>query len=254
MPSSDEFFIGWLPLPPSYRRVARFAAAACLALAIGAAALISAQQASSGSGRWDADRVITLEGVVTARPYALLHVRAVDAQARPQTVLLVSSGKFGAAERALPFAGKLVRVRGTRIQRDGRAMLELVDEPLAIELLEPPSHAPPHTPLIVRQGSITLAGEIIDPKCYLGAMKPGGGKTHKACAALCLAGGVPPMFVTRGSVGQETYYLLVTTAGDSAAELAIPWVGEPVEVTAEAETWGDLAVLRIRAGGVSRRK
>ena len=39
--------------------------------------------------------------------------------------------------------------------------------------------------------NVTLKGEIIDPKCYLGAMKPGGGKTHKACAMRCIAGGIP---------------------------------------------------------------
>ncbi len=72
---------------------------------------------------------------------------------------------------------------------------------------------------------VTLKGEIIDPKCYLGAMKPGGGKTHKACAMLCISGGVPPMLVTRDANKQETFYLLTTDQGGVANELVLPFVG-----------------------------
>ena len=46
-------------------------------------------------------------------------------------------------------------------------------------------------------GVATLRGEIVDSKCYLGAMKPGDQKTHKACATLCIRGGIPPVLVER---------------------------------------------------------
>src|SRR5690349_19376703 len=63
---------------------------------------------------------------------------------------------------------------------------------------------------------VSLRGEIVDSKCFLGAMRPGNGKTHKACAMLCIAGGVPPMFVTRDSAGREEYYLLAGPDGGPA--------------------------------------
>lgn len=100
---------------------------------------------------------------------------------------------------------------------------------------------------------ITLQGEIIDPKCYLGAMKPGGGKTHKACAMLCISGGVPPMLVTRDVNQRETFFLLVTAGGGVANELVLPFVGDPVEVSGQLERHGDLLTVQITAGGVRRR-
>ena len=46
-----------------------------------------------------------------------------------------------------------------------------------------------------------MAGEICDGKCETGAMRPGNGIAHRACAILCLAGGVPPVFVTAAPGG-----------------------------------------------------
>ena len=105
----------------------------------------------------------------------------------------------------------------------------------------------------VLQERITLRGEIIDPKCYLGAMKPGGGKTHKACAMLCLSGGIPPMFVTRDAQRRETFYLLTMVNGSAATETVLPFVGDPVAITGRVEQHGDLLIVRIGSNGVWRR-
>ena len=48
-------------------------------------------------------------------------------------------------------------------------------------------------------GPVTVSGEIVDSKCFLGVMVPGAGKTHKECASLCLRGGIPPAPVRAGS-------------------------------------------------------
>jgi hypothetical protein len=98
----------------------------------------------------------------------------------------------------------------------------------------------------------TLIGEIIDPKCYLGAMKPGGGKTHKACAMLCIAGGIPPMLVTRDAQRQETFYLLTTYDGQMANGLVHPFVGDLVAVTGRLERHGDLLIFAITASEIRR--
>jgi hypothetical protein len=100
---------------------------------------------------------------------------------------------------------------------------------------------------------VTLRGEIIDSKCYLGAMKPGGGKTHKACAALCLAGGVPPMFVTRGADGREAYYLLASPNGGPVAPELHAYAGDPVEIIGEIEQMDDLRTLKVTPAAIRRR-
>jgi hypothetical protein len=102
-------------------------------------------------------------------------------------------------------------------------------------------------------GVVTLAGEIIDSKCYLGAMKPGGRKTHKGCAALCLAGGVPAMFVTRDAEQRETFYLLTSPDGGRIESGVIDFVGDPVEITGEMEQQGDLQVLKVTSEQIRRR-
>ena len=84
-------------------------------------------------------------------------------------------------------------------------------------------------------------------------MKPGGGKTHKACAMLCISGGVPPMLVTRDASKNETFYLLATDEGGVANERVVDFVGDPVEVSGQLERHGDLLVLRIAVEGVRRR-
>jgi hypothetical protein len=105
---------------------------------------------------------------------------------------------------------------------------------------------------VVLREEVTLHGEIIDPKCYLGAMKPGGGKTHKGCAALCLRGGVPPMLVTRTG-GREVYCLLVTAEGGLADEEAIPYVGDAVSIRGRLERDADLLRLAIAPQSIQRR-
>lgn len=55
-------------------------------------------------------------------------------------------------------------------------------------------------------GEFTLQGEIVDSKCYLGVMRPGNTKTHRACAVRCIAGGVPPVLLVRDAQGDAMYF------------------------------------------------
>ena len=98
---------------------------------------------------------------------------------------------------------------------------------------------------------MTLVGEIIDPKCYLGGMKPGAGRTHKGCAVLCLRGGVPPMFVSTGTNGAPVYHLLTDHDRRPPSPDLLDRVGESVTISAELEKWGDLPVLKVSPAGVT---
>jgi hypothetical protein len=135
-------------------------------------------------------------------------------------------------------------------------MLELAPgddgmRPLADVAERKPPPAWPEMQVLADQ--TTRHGEIIDPKCYLGAMKPGGAKTHKGCAMLCISGGVPPMLVTRDAAGEETFILLTTADVAPANDLVLPFVGDRVAVTGRLERHGDLLFLRTAADGISRR-
>jgi hypothetical protein len=258
----DEFFIGWLPTPRKYARFLRPIVIALLFAAGGTAAAVALLQRDPGAGRWDADNVRTFEGIAYTRPYAMIRVPGERPGDAPRTMLLVEDGKFGALPRVEGFnqgraEGVAVRVTGTILHRDGRWMLELAEGEEGMRRLTAAEEAklPPlgwPAPEVLAE-RVTLKGEIIDPKCYLGAMKPGGGKTHKACAMLCISGGVPPMVVTRDAARNETFYLLVTEAGGVANERVLDFVGDPVEVSGRLERHGDLLFLKVNPDDIRRR-
>ena len=257
----DDFFIGWLPMPQNYARFLRPVAVLLIGAAAAVGAGVAVLQPDPGPGRWDSDNVATFDGLVFTRPCAMLLAVGDKAGDPPRTILLVEDGKFGALPRVMRLVqgrtgGVAVRARGTMLHRDGRQMLELAEgddglRPLtseeaaklpALNWSEPPTSGP-----------IKLVGEIIDSKCYLGAMKPGGGKTHKACAMLCISGGIPPMLVTRDADKHETFYLLTTSDGGPANDMVLPFVGDLVDVSGLVERIGDLDVVKLNVDGIRRR-
>jgi hypothetical protein len=258
----DAFFIGWEPTPKKYARFLRPIIVALLLITGGVAAAVAYLQRDPGTGHWDTDNVRTFDGIVNTQPYAMIRVPGDRPGDTPRTMLLVDDGKFGALPRVEEFVrgradGVAVRVTGTILHRDGRWMLELTEGEKGMRRLTateeaklPPLGWPP--PEVLAE-HVTLKGEIIDPKCYLGAMKPGGGKTHKACAMLCISGGVPPMLVTHDASKNEAFYLLASEEAGVANERVLDFVGDPVEISGRLERHGDLLLLRIAADGVRRR-
>ncbi len=79
-------------------------------------------------------------------------------------------------------------------------------------------------------GGHTLQGEIVDTKCYLGAMKPGRGKPHRGCASLCIRGGIPAALLVRTTSGERRLVHLLDRRGQPLGRQVLEWVGEPVEV------------------------
>jgi len=62
-------------------------------------------------------------------------------------------------------------------------------------------------------GRWRLTGEVCDGKCYAGVMRPGAGLAHKACANVCLLGGVPPVLVTTAPVAGSQFLLMADPEG-----------------------------------------
>ncbi len=85
----------------------------------------------------------------------------------------------------------------------------------------------------VRLGPARLRGEIVDLKCYLGVMKPGDLKSHKACAIRCLSGGTPAGLVVRATDGDAAVLWLVGRDGHPLGRELLDVVAEPVEVTGD---------------------
>jgi hypothetical protein len=206
--SKSAFFVGYLGTP---RPLAWFLAVITVimtGLGIGAGLAIALGQQDHGSGRFAWDQGYQdLSGIIQMHPYPVLRLPAKDGAAA-RTIVLSGQGKRGETRRAKMFDGRKVDVGGVFITRDGIDLLQVggrvrMRPALAPEKLEG------FTPAAdVPIGRYVLKGEIVDSKCYLGAMRPGRGKVHMACAGLCVMGGIPPMFVVYRPEGPPDILLL----------------------------------------------
>ncbi len=237
-PKNDDFYVGYLPLPGSHARTLRMVLPALLLVAGGVAVLVGVLQRDPGAAEWR-EETEDVRGTLLTDPYPL--VLTGDGR----VVLLVEQGKHGARDRAEELSGRAVVATGRVLTRDARTVLELVDGRDAIQVNGEDASVEPagvHT-----SERVTVVGEIIDSKCYHGAMKPGEGKTHKACATLCISNGIPAMFIDEAG---RAY--LFSTGGEVLDDDSLSKIGERVEVTGDVAPLGDLRVFRAEPGSVRR--
>lgn len=243
-PDAEEFYIGYLPRAPrALGRAARRRASALVAAALAAGALLSNRQGDPGPGRYELGRPRTFEGRVELEPVPQLVVARPGASDRPSRYLLTVPGKHSALEAVRAFAGRSVELSGRLVYRGEATMVEV--EPGSLRALA--GGAPDAAGDIGGAedlGTTTLAGEIVDAKCYLGVMKPGNLKPHRGCAARCIAGGVPAVLLVRGPLGTTHTVLLASADGGLVNDQVADLVAEPVEITGRLLRYDDLFVLR----------
>lgn len=245
----DDFFVGYGKTP---RSLGRFLLLIVLALLAGIslfAFVLAMQQENPGTGIWDLSAVNASEGVLRFDPYPVLYEDTGDGTVKP--ILLVSSGKIGTTKRLAEVEGRRIRAKGAVIARAGTNMLELVDGDTAIEDLGAAQTLPASA--ITKSTATSLKGEIIDSKCMLGVMKPGVGKVHKACATLCVYGGIPPMFMVRdGNDGIFALYLLTDAKGHQIKDDILEYVADPISVAGELVEGRGITQFRIDPNTIKR--
>lgn len=237
-----DFYVGYEPRMPRGHagavRRAVFAAAAC-SLAIAGIAL--AAQRSLPDARFEFGRFREYVGLVAIDPYPRL---VMPEGTEPPSYLLVSPGKHGAEGVMREWSDRHVRLQAAVIQRGGQAMLEL--RPGSIRVSESATR-PADRRAGRERGVVTLRGEIVDSKCFLGVMNPSEGSVHRDCAVACLRGGLPPMLRTRNAIGQEAVLLLVTSEGATASRELAGLAGRSVELTGTLVRDSGGHVLRVHA-------
>ena len=246
----DNFFIGWSDEMPAIDR--RFFFAGGLALlgtaGVGAFALARHQNAP-GTGTWNMGDIQTFTGIATAEPYAMLRTSDIDGV--PRTALLSCMGKCGVAARIGSHAGNPVSIRGSLIRRGENVMIAVVDD---IDWIAPATTALPAGlafPEMLSLGQVKLSGEILDSKCWFGAMNPAEGKVHKSCASLCIRGGLPPAFFAKDKIGREAL-MIMTDNGAGHGHDILPFVADPVSVEGNVKQWGNLLLLDGPVSSISR--
>ncbi|MGC6486687.1 MAG: hypothetical protein ACON4Z_03510 [Planctomycetota bacterium] len=242
-PDRDTFYVGYLPLPAQLRAFVRGAVALALLAVVGVTVTLATAQPRAGDGSW-AEDTVSFEGVLTLTPYPMLHGADPDGGSGARAWLLVSSIKSGVAARAAAALGdapqKRVRVRGHALRRRGQRAVSLVDDPDAITVLGDAPAVSPSPPAAAG----TFVGEIIDPKCWLGAMRPGSGLVHRACASLCIRGGIPPCFVGGPEGRPPRFYVLTDAAGAPCNDAVAERAGVLVRLQGDLVQLGAATLLR----------
>ncbi len=238
----NDFYVGYLPKAPT--AVARFVRKVIIVLglfAVTAALVLVVGQMPFASSAFEYGKLRSFEGVVVAQPFPTLLVARpgeIGRQDKYSRYLLVAPGKHGADELVASFDGKQVRLQGQLIYREGGTMVEIT--PGSVTVVNTGSAVQETTRNL---GAVSLTGEIVDSKCYLGVMNPGQGKVHRDCAARCLSGGTPPIFVTTD--GHEQF-LLVGLDGRALGRDALrEFIGEPITIRGEVLARGDSRLLEI---------
>ena len=247
----DEFFVGWQGRAPrkTGRAVARVSIGATVA-ALACAVVFAALQRTYGDSKWEYGNVREFSGVLLAEPVPTLLTDAPEPASGAAVFLLVRPFKFGFdPDEARALNLRRVRLQGTLLHRDGRAMIEVVPGTVAIEAdAAATGRSPPAEDL----GERVLVGEIVDSKCYLGAMNPGHLKTHRACAIRCISGGIPPVLLVRDEADRPVYYLLVGPDGAPVNSDVLDFVAEPVELRGRVQRLGERLVLRADTSAIRR--
>lgn len=234
-------YVGYLPMPGRHR-AAVFSSIAVLGLGgLGVAGVFAASQRDPGDGVWDIAAERTWSGSIVLEPYPML--------VEPDGTgwFIVGIGKFGVHDRLGDIGAGPAEVRGYALQREQRRMIELGPGADAVRRIDDSSVSAAAE--VVAAKPVELFGEIVDGKCYLGAMKPGDGKAHKACATLCIEGGLPALFAGAGDG------LLPLLRVDGSADLppeVLAMVGEPVRLTGTLGEINGLPVLDVAACDISR--
>jgi len=242
---NEEFYIGWeAKAAPDISKTVRGVVIALLVLALLVPVVLAVSQRMIGASVFEWGNPKSFSGILQTSPYPHLLVPRpgnADGLSRYSTYYLVAPWKFGLDHEAIaPLEGKSVTLKGTLIYRGNQTMIEV--QPGAIQVTN--SVAMPALPQTLQLGKQTLAGEIVDSKCFLGVMNPGQLTPHRACAIRCISGGVPPVLLVRQKVGPAIYLLLVSADGKPVNKQVLEMVAEPVEITGEVERQGELLILR----------
>jgi len=233
------FFVGYLNAVPRPLVIFLAVFSLCFTVGLGLAALaLSSTQTDPGNGAFQWGNRFEQVGLLELHPYPVLRVPG-DGDTPARTYMLAGQGKRGVFDQAEANKGTPVSLRGVPVKRGDLTMIQVggVDPAEAQFTGAFPSRAVP-------LGRWKLTGEICDGKCYAGAMRPGRGLAHKACADLCLTGGIPPVFVSSGDIDGRNFFLMADSDGKLLGDDLKPLLALYIEVEGDVERLDDLMVFK----------
>lgn len=255
--ANNEFYIGWMGnAPKSFVVVIKRYVLLLMPIVIILAVVIALLQKKFASGNFEFGTLTDVKGVYFKSPVPNLKVvngKDILGNLSYITIPLIGYGKFGAdgimndieKEKHVSLDSKMITLKGTLLYNDGKILMQVDGGDNPINNIK---EAATDTNKLVQHkdlGSITVKGEIVDPKCFFGVMKPGEGKPHKDCAIRCILGGIPPVLHVMDKNGTDNYYLIVGASGEKMNKAVQDYVAAPVEIHAKAVQYNDWIVLYV---------
>jgi hypothetical protein len=242
-----EFYIGWQSkAPSSFSKHIKNVLFVLFPLAAVIGLLLAFNQKKFSTAGFEFGTLTEVKGVYYNTPVPILKIT--DRNNISVSVPLVGYGKHGAEgiikalekEKNISLNRKIVTLRGTLLYSDGKLLMQIDEHDAPLVKIENISTTEQS---IQQLGTIAVKGEVIDPKCYFGVMKPGEGKVHKDCAIRCILGGIPPVLKVMNEKGEANFYLIAGLNGEKMNEAVKDFVAEPVEIHARAVQTDDWIVL-----------
>lgn len=260
----SPFYIGWMPhAPKQLIKHSRLVVVLLLVGGVIAGALIGMNQKRFSTASFEFGSLTELEGRYALYPVPHLRVRSepdLFGNYAYKTIPLVGFGKHGAAGvmesllrgRGVKEEEAFVKLKGTLLYNDGKTLFQIDENDQPLIDVDAQKDLAAYKVTTEDLGYRTVQGEIVDPKCFFGVMKPGEGKVHKDCAIRCILGGIPPVLRISGEDKKQEYFLLAGNAGVSVRNEVKDVVAEPVRVQARVMKLDDWTILYIENQAISR--
>lgn len=248
---ADSFFIGWQEKAPiDYSNATKKFVLTIAIITIAVAGILVLGQKGFVNSVFELGQLTTVEGTLVVEPAPMIQIME---DGRKKSILLVGFGKMGPEmtiekikeSTGTPIVGESIKLEGTLIYHEGKTVMELTKGVGSFKGLGGADVFTNDDSFEKDFGEVSLKGEILDPKCALGVMKPGYGKPHRSCAVRCISGGITPIFRITNREGKSNYCLLKGSDGGAINELVLPYVADQIRICGRLKQQDDWLVFYL---------
>ncbi len=255
MKKNDEFYVSYIEdsIGAKTKQILKRFVLVAVGIIILTALVFSFSQKPFKNSTFELTSTTKITGTFHENPYPMLRVEV--AENAFKNILLLGFGKSNAnpylekiRKEVKDINGKTVTIEGNLIYYNGKTLIQITDnEKVTLTKTDASNKIPLKTAI----SEMTLQGEIIDPKCYFGVMKPGKGKIHRSCAVRCISGGIPPVLATSDKNNITEYFLITDTDGNAIHDDVLPYIGKPSKIKGIVEKMEDWYLLKISVDDIS---
>jgi len=248
MKKKDEFYVSYIDgsLGSKSKQILKRFVFIAVGIIILSALIFSFAQKPFKNSTFELTNATKITGTFHENPYPMLRVEVVEDEFK--NILLLGFGKSSAnpfleaiRNEVNDLNGKTISIEGNLIYYNGKTLIQITNDE-KVTLISNSKGIYPKRKII---SEMTLQGEIIDPKCYFGVMKPGKGKIHRSCAVRCISGGIPPVLATTDNNNITEYFLITDQKGNAIHEDILPYIGKPSIIKGVVEKMEDWYLLKI---------